>query len=366
VGREPDLLPLPPLTPDDDLAGAVARSVRGGTLRDDGSWAEQRSALRRAVRRARLRIAASDVLDDLPPGEVGRHLARVARAATRAAVDLAAPEVPFAVLELGRLAGGELGYPSDLDLLFVFDGPGEPQRVEAERAAEAVRRVLQGDGPADRIYVVDLDLRPGGRAAPLVASRAHLSAHLDHRAEPWERLALARLRPLAGDVELARQVVDEVTGFVRRPLSEADVRAIRRVKARMEAERIPPGDDPQFHLKLGPGALADIELTVALLLLDHGLPDHGTAAGIRALRAAGRLTAEESGDLEAAHDVCVRARNRWALVSDRPRESLPTGPELTTLARSLGTTSPELRDEYRRRTRRARRVVEHRFYGIDG
>ncbi len=360
VGREPDLLPLPPLTPDDDLAGVVARAVRGDAPRDD-----QRSALRRAVRRAQLRIAASDVLDDLPPGEVGRHLAQVARAATRVAVDLAAPEVPFAVLELGRLAGGELGYPSDLDLLFVFDGEGEPERLAAERAGEAVRRLLQGDGPVDRIYVVDLDLRPGGRAAPLVASRAHLSAHLDGRAEPWERLALARLRPLAGDVDLARRVVDEVKGFVRRPLADADVRAIRRVKARMESERIPPGDDPEFHLKLGPGALADVELTVALLLLDHGLPDNGTAAGIRALRAAGRLTGEEAGDLEAAHDVCVRARNRWALVADRPRESLPTGPELTTLARSLGTTSPELRDEYRRRTRRARRVVEHRFYGLD-
>jgi glutamate-ammonia-ligase adenylyltransferase len=135
------------------------------------------------------------------------------------------------------------------------------------------------------------------------------------------------------------------------------------MKARVEAERIPPGEDPAFHLKLGPGGLADVEFCAQLLQLEHGIRTTGTIETLEALRAEGILDAEEAGILIAAHRFCDRTRNRWFLVRGSRADSLPGGDDLARLAHSLGTTGPGLRDTYRRLTRRARRVVETRFYG---
>ncbi len=363
LSRSPDVLSA--LGRSDSLAALVGsnpgrRVSQAVALRTDGDGTP--AVLRRAVRRETLTVAAHDVLDDAPLGVVGPTLAVIAGAAVAAAVERANPAVPLAVLTAGRLAGGELGYASDLDLLFVYDGDGDRDGAEAQRAAEVIRHTLVGGSAAERIYDVDLDLRPGGRSAPLVRSRASVAAHLERWAEPWERLALSRLCPLAGDRDLAERVLAAIEPHVWRPLDEGDLRAIRRVKARMESERIPAGEDPAFHLKLGPGALADVELTVSLLLLRAGRREAGTATGLDRLRGDGLLGADEVSALRSAHEFCERTRNRWALISGRGHDALPAGHELTILARSLGTTAPELRDRYRRLTRQARRVVERRFY----
>lgn len=336
---------------------------REATIRRVRAAGDRPGALRRAVRRELTRIGLADVLDGRPLPEVGSDLATVAHAAVDEAVEIADPQVPLAVLALGRLAGGELAYASDLDLLLVHDADDEAGRAEAVRAGEVVRRVLVGSGPADRVYDVDLDLRPGGRSAVLVPSREAVVAHVERWVEPWQRLALTRLRPLSGDGDLAARLLAEVEPLVWRPLDDADRRAVRRIKARVEAERVPAGEDARFHLKLGPGGLADVELTVALLLWEHGIRDPATATGIAALAAAGHLTAGEAGTLDAAHAFCERTRNRWTLVAGRAHDALPSGDGLATLARSLDTTGPALRDDYLRVTRRARRVVERRFYG---
>ena len=135
------------------------------------------------------------------------------------------------------------------------------------------------------------------------------------------------------------------------------------MKARIETERVPPGEDPAFHLKLGPGGLADVEFCAQLLQLEHGIRTTGTIATLDALRAAEVLSGDEADALVAAHRFCDRTRNRWFLVRGTRSDSLPTGEDLGRLAHSLGTTATDLRDEYRRVTRRARRVVESRFYG---
>ncbi len=359
--RAPDLLGSLGSPPEDDRDALVRRVCAAGERGDDPT--EVRTALRRGVRREMTRIGIGEVLDGRPPPTVGSELATVAHAAVDVAVALADPQVPLAVLALGRLAGGELAYASDLDLLVVHDAVDEAGRQEAARAGEVVRRMLLGTAPADRVYEVDLDLRPGGRSGALVPSREAVIAHLARWVEPWQRLALTRLRPLSGDADLAARLLAEAEPHVWRPVDEADRRAVRRVKARVEAERTPPGEDARFLLKLGPGGLADIELTVALLLWEEGIRDAATSTGIVALAAAGRLTAGEAGALEAAHAFCERTRNRWTLVAGRSRDALPAGDDLAVLARALDTTAPALRDEYLRLTRRARRVVERRFYG---
>ena len=363
LDREPQLLspaelaPVPPGELATTRAAAVARAAEVAPPEVDPA-----TVVRRAVSRARLQVAAADVLDDAPADAVGASLAAVAREAAIAAVAVADPQVPLAVMALGRLAAADLGYASDLDLVFLHGATDDDGRAEATRATEAVRRFLAGRGAADRTYAVDLDLRPGGRSAPVARSLDSLIAHLDRWAEPWERLAYSRLTPLAGDDALAAAALAGSHDLVHRPPTAADLRAIRRVKARSEAERVPPGEDPKFHLKLGPGALTDIELTVDLLLLRHDLVEPSTGRAIAALRDHDVIGDVETDALAAAHTFCARVRNRATLVAGRPRDSLPTGDDLTVLARSLGTSAPRLRDEFLRLTRRARRVVEARFY----
>ena len=136
------------------------------------------------------------------------------------------------------------------------------------------------------------------------------------------------------------------------------------MKARIERERVPAGEDPEFHLKLGPGSLSDVEWTVQLLQLRSGVRAEGTLDAVSALAQAGALNASDAQVLAEAYRFCEEARNRLYLVRGRPGDSLPPpGHHLTTLARSLGMTAPELREQYRRLTRRARRVTERVFYG---
>ena len=151
------------------------------------------------------------------------------------------------------------------------------------------------------------------------------------------------------------------------PLSEDDAREIRRVKARIERERLPPGDDPQFHLKLGRGSLSDVEFTAQLLQLQHGVRATGTMDALAGLEAAGVLAAEDRAVLADAYRFCERTRNRWFLVKGSAGDALPNRTEqLAHLARSLGTAPYELREQYRRVTRLCRTVVERVFYGKAG
>jgi glutamate-ammonia-ligase adenylyltransferase len=137
------------------------------------------------------------------------------------------------------------------------------------------------------------------------------------------------------------------------------------MKARIERERLPPGEDPEFHLKLGRGSLSDVEWTVQLLQLRHGLAAPGTVAALDRLAEQGLVSGGEADVLRTAYRFCERVRNRWWLVGADPvyPDALPQGDELARLARALGTTAQDLREDYRRVTRRARRVVERLFYG---
>jgi glutamate-ammonia-ligase adenylyltransferase len=158
----------------------------------------------------------------------------------------------------------------------------------------------------------------------------------------------------------------------RDPFPDEDVREVRRMKARIERERIPPNEDPRFHLKLGRGSLSDVEFTVQLLQLQHGarhpeIRATSTIDALRQLRVAGLLGASDVDALGDAYRFCERARNARYLLTGTPGDALPNeGREATRLARLLGYVyrpQASLRDDYRRVTRRARRVVERVFYG---
>ncbi|MFH8515842.1 bifunctional [glutamine synthetase] adenylyltransferase/[glutamine synthetase]-adenylyl-L-tyrosine phosphorylase [Streptomyces gelaticus] len=283
----------------------------------------------------------------------------------------------FAVIGMGRFGGHELGYGSDADVLFVHSPREGVDEQEAGRAANAVvaemRRLLQLP-TVDPPLIIDADLRPEGKSGPMVRTLASYEAYYRRWSLVWESQALLRAEPVAGDAELGREFIESID-TLRYPmegLGEDAVREIRRLKARMESERLPRGADPTLHTKLGRGGLSDVEWTVQLMQMQHGWAEPGlrttrTREALAAACAAELISGEDAQTLDEAWVLATRVRNAVMLVRGRPGDTFPSGPrELTAVGRYLGYEPGhvgDMLDDYRRITRRARAVVEERFYG---
>ncbi|MER6736669.1 bifunctional [glutamine synthetase] adenylyltransferase/[glutamine synthetase]-adenylyl-L-tyrosine phosphorylase [Streptomyces puniciscabiei] len=283
----------------------------------------------------------------------------------------------FAIMGMGRFGGHELGYGSDADVVFVHEPQDGVDEHEAATAANKVvaemRRLLQLPS-SDPPLLIDADLRPEGKSGPLVRTLKSYEAYYRRWSLVWESQALLRAEPVAGDEDLGRRFT-ELIDPLRYPahgLGEDAVREIRRLKARMESERLPRGADPRLHTKLGPGGLSDVEWTVQLFQLRHGWEQPGlrttrTRQALAAARDAGLLSAEEAEILDEAWVLATRVRNAVMLVRGRAGDTFPTEPrELAAVGRYLGYGAGhagDMLDAYRRTTRRARTVVEELFYG---
>lgn len=346
---------------------------------------ERLGALRRFVRRRLLRIAIRDLLGLVHMPEVGRELSDTADAAAAAALEAvisdvssqpehaARPPVPLTIIAMGKWGGRELSYASDLDVLFLYSGTGETDAAYAKAVAEGFIEALGGVTPEGVAFRVDADLRPEGKAGTLARSLDAFRSYYEQWAQTWEFQALIKARPAAGDEPLGDDFVDLITPLVYgQPLPTAGLRDVKTMKARVEAERIPPGEDREFHMKLGPGGMADVEFTVQLLQLMHGaghpaIRKRATLDAIEAIAEEGFLTMEEAMRLAEAYAFCGSIRNRLFLRAGQPGDSFPTDPvELERLGLSLAyERHPRiaLRENYRRVTRRARRIVQERFYG---
>jgi glutamate-ammonia-ligase adenylyltransferase len=341
----------------------------------------------RSLRRGELaRVASADLLGLLAVPQVCRALSSVWVAVLRAALAAVLraaviregdPPAQLAVIGMGRLGGGELGYSSDADVLFVcqpHEGITDSMAARwAGSVAEALRKVLASPSQ-DPPLQVDADLRPEGRQGPLARTLDSYLAYYRKWGEIWEAQALLRARPLAGDLELAERFIAGINE-VRYPdggLDAAQVREIRRIKARVDSERLPGGADPSTHTKLGRGGLADIEWTVQLLQLRHAheLPSLRTTStldGIIAAQQADLLSEDDATELTAAWLLATRARNATMLVRGKAGDQLPTsmrdlGGVASAVEGHLVDDPGSFLDEYRRTTRRARAVVERVFY----
>ncbi|MFJ8655020.1 bifunctional [glutamine synthetase] adenylyltransferase/[glutamine synthetase]-adenylyl-L-tyrosine phosphorylase [Streptomyces rochei] len=282
----------------------------------------------------------------------------------------------FAIIGMGRFGGHELGYGSDADVLFVHeprDGADEREATDAaNKVVSEMRRLLQVPS-ADPPLLIDADLRPEGKSGPLVRTLKSYEAYYRRWSLVWERHALLRAEFVAGDEDLGRRFI-ELVDPLRYPaggLGDDAVREIRRLKARMESERLPRGADPKLHAKLGPGGLSDVEWTVQLMQLRHGHEEAGlrttrTRAALAAACEAGLISAENATTLDEAWVLATRVRNAVMLVRGRAGDTFPTDPrELAAVGRYLGHGpghAGDMLDEYRRTARRARAVVDELFY----
>ena len=353
---------------------------------------EPESAMRliRLIRRREiLRTAIADSAGLLNQDQVGVALAETDRAAIvgalRVAENIVSSEAPLKtnvlVVAMGRQGGREIGYGSDADVMYVHRGlPGVPEKEAEQQAARIVGLIsslltqpLKPPIMAERGLTVDADLRPEGKSGAIVRSLESYAEYYRRWSLVWEAQALLRAMPVAGDDQLAADFVDLINP-IRYPesLSEQDVREIRRVKARVEAERLPRGADPARHLKLGRGGLSDVEWLVQLLQLQHAErhPELRTTSTVPALEAAaslGLIGGDDAGLLLKAWRLTSRIRSANVIWTGRASDLLPSSRrDLEAVARWCGYepgNAAALEEDYLRRSRLARGIFEKLFYG---
>ncbi|MGO3336495.1 MAG: bifunctional [glutamine synthetase] adenylyltransferase/[glutamine synthetase]-adenylyl-L-tyrosine phosphorylase [Corynebacterium casei] len=347
----------------------------------------------RSLRRVELaRIASGDLLGYLDVQQVCRELstiwAAVLEAALRAEIrgwlhqqdsekSTPRPFARIAVIGMGRLGGMELGFGSDADVMVVAEPEPGVEETEAIKWAIGIIDKLRtrlakpsGDPPLE----VDLGLRPEGRSGAIVRTIESYERYYEKWGEPWEMQALLRAAFFAGDEKVGERFMEVIDKF-RYPddgVSDATIRDIRRMKARVDNERLPRGADRNTHTKLGRGGLSDVEWTVQLLTMMHAhehpeLQNPSTLGTLDALEETGILPAKKAESLREAWLMATDARNALVLVRGKRVDQLPTpGLQLAQVAGAAGWKPEENQyflDAYLKATRHARRVVDEVFWG---
>ncbi|WP_403024746.1 bifunctional [glutamine synthetase] adenylyltransferase/[glutamine synthetase]-adenylyl-L-tyrosine phosphorylase [Salinibacterium sp. GXW1014] len=368
------------LESDDDLR------PRPATLLDEESTAILRrhsepktavAALRAIRRREVLRVALGAILGVVGIEELGTALSDINTALLRgvlAAVRRADDGLEFAIIAMGRYGGAELGFGSDADVMYVYR-PTTAEPHHAQRTAERIVSDIVAMTEDLRLpFDLDANLRPEGRNGPIARSLDSYRAYYERWSLTWEAQALLRARGVAGDAQLLADF-EELADSVRYPeaIAETDVREVKRIKARVESERLPQAADPSRHLKLGRGSLSDVEWFVQLIQLQHAHehPELRTSSTLRALSAAAELgfvPEREAETLREAWILASRIRSAITLWSGKTSDVIPTDREqLEGIARLLGYPAGSatlLEEHYMRSTRHARTVFERRFYGV--
>jgi len=372
---------LKPLGRDAIQAEMLANAARRGD-------AEQAIRSVRAIRRRELlRISAADLCVPFGVAEVGYAISDLTDATLEAALVVATEAVErergtplptrMAIIAMGRYGGYEMGYGSDADVMFVHEPLPDADPEQASSMAKAVinelRRLLAlpaSDPPLE----VDADLRPEGKGGPMIRTLDSFAAYYAKWSEVWEAQALLRAEPVAGDPGLQerfRALIDPLR-FPEAGLSSNDLVEIRRIKARIEDERMPRGADPATHFKLGRGGLADVEWTIQVLQLQYAakVPDLRTTKTLEALDAAvahDLMSTEDADALRAAWLLASRVRNATVLVRGRSSDQIPNDPrERAAVAKVLGYGPGEMTamvNDYQRSTRLAHGVVDRIFWG---
>jgi glutamate-ammonia-ligase adenylyltransferase len=328
------------------------------------------SAVLRIFRRFRqrqiLRIGTNDIIRDRPLEEITRDISRVADAALEVALTTALRSTgnrfgqPFTnagqpsrcvILAFGKHGGKELNYSSDIDLMFLFDEEGSTRgrRVGSidnsefyGRVVSEVIRLLSAHTDRGQAYRVDLRLRPEGHRGPLARSLASTLSYYDTLGRTWERQALIKVRPVAGDLALGEQFLKAIEPFVyRKYLSFAEINEIKALKRRIEQNTTRAGVS-ETDVKTGHGGIRDVEFAIQFLQLLNGgdLPEvrqRNTLKAMQALEHVGCLTDQEYHILYDTYRFLRKTEHRLQLMFDLQTHRLPEGEEeLLKLALRMG------------------------------
>ncbi|MHC2999051.1 bifunctional [glutamine synthetase] adenylyltransferase/[glutamine synthetase]-adenylyl-L-tyrosine phosphorylase [Microbacterium sp. HJ5] len=346
-----------------------------------GSLDDAMRSVRGLRRRELLRTAMAAIIGTITIEEVAEALTTITDVTIQATLRAVRPTVvspddeslDFSVIAMGRFGGRELGFGSDADVMYVYRANDvDPQR--AHELAVKLVAALRAHSEDHRVPLdLDADLRPEGRNGPIARSLDAYGEYYRRWSLSWEAQALLRARGAAGSVKLIGAFM-ELADQVRYPASvdQQGLREIKRIKARVESERLPQGADPARHLKLGPGSLSDVEWLVQLLQLEHAheVPSMRTTSTLDALgaaRDAGLLPAVAAARLTEAWRLASRLRSANTLLSGQTSDVLPVERKrLDGIGRLLGyppRSATQVEEDYLGTTRRARRVFEKLFYG---
>jgi glutamate-ammonia-ligase adenylyltransferase len=338
-------------------------------------------AVRHIRRRETLRLALGSVVGELNIAGVSQGLSDLTEwyliTLASAIQDSLAKElkqsVDFGIVAMGRFGGQELGFGSDADVMFVYRNDEETNSEHSQKLAERIISELHRLVKDPQLeFEIDMDLRPEGKNGTVARSVDSYRAYYSRWGDIWENQALLRARMIYGSQELVAEF-NEVIDQYRYPaeLANKSVIEIRRIKARIENERLPQGADPKRHLKLGRGSLSDIEWLVQLLQLKHGneFPNIRTPKTLDALNAlveSGLMEEHDARVLSEAWVLTSRVRSSGVLWSNKVSDVLSLDRrQLEGMARILeyprGSASA-LEEDYLARTRRSRQVFERLFF----
>jgi glutamate-ammonia-ligase adenylyltransferase len=330
------------------------------------------ATLRRAKRVVALATALADIGGTWNLARVTGTLSAFAEAALGAAVAhlLAAgqasgalrlphPDDPerdcgFTVLGMGKLGGGELNYSSDIDLVLLYDPEagvyhGDSAGTFYTRMARDLVALMEARDVNGYVFRTDLRLRPDPAATPPCISLPAALSYYESMGENWERAAMLKARPVAGDRALGTTFLEAIRPFIwHRQLDFAALADIGAIKRRIDAQRRRPagGSGPEriagINVKLGPGGIREIEFLAQTLQLVWGghepaLRSRRTLEALAALVRAGHLPRRTAAELAAAYKFLRRVEHRLQMVADRQTHTLPDRREgLEAFARFLG------------------------------
>lgn len=354
--------------------------------------------MRQYSRRELLRIAAREIFMHAPftsvvadislLADVMLEAARIAahehlssRFDTPVSEDAPGREVSFCILALGKLGGAELNFSSDIDLLFIYSADGYAHTQDGltisteeyfRKLSELVIKALSEQTSEGRVFRVDMRLRPFGRSGPLACTLDDAVEYYSTFGRAWERQALIKARPCAGDLTLGKTLLERLRPFIYpRYFDDATLEDIRGIKQQTEtvlAEKA----RTEREVKLGKGGIRDIEFTVQMLqMLDGGRwPDSRTTNTLTAIRALGqrqRLTPFEAETLERNYIFLRKVEHRLQIEGGLQTHVLPEEKDaLNLLARRLGyETGEAFMNVYRERARETRLILD-RFLAVKG
>ena len=340
------------------------------------------SASIRAIRRKEtLRVAIGFVIESLNLESTAKGLSEITQAYLVSMQELATTSMlenrgslsqDLAIVAMGRFGGAELGFGSDADVMFVYRPTVEDVNIaqtEAEELVSEIRRLC-----SDQIleFELDLDLRPEGKNGPIVRSIDSYASYYKRWAGTWESQALLRARVISGEKLVVTEFVKLVDRYrYPKQIETSAITEIRRIKARVEVERLPLGADPTRHLKLGRGSISDVEWLVQLLQLKHAatnpkLQTPHTLQALEQLELAGIVQASDATVLKQAWQLASAIRSAVMLSQNKRIDVLPLDrKQLESVARLLNYPrggAGELEQDYLATTRRARVVFEKLFY----
>ncbi len=355
VISQPDLLDV--IVAGTDLAQVKPREemveeVRG-LLLSSPSFEDELNVLRRYRNGEILRIGLGDLLGRKDLLTVNGELSTLAEILLQGTLAVARKESSvedpsahgnFAVVALGKMGGGEMNYSSDLDMIFIYEGPPGSREIHT-RVAQKLITVLTSPTAEGVLYRIDMRLRPSGHAGPLVTTLEAFESHHREKAMMWEQQALTKARWVAGDEdggfrEKVSQLLEDLT--YRRPLERGGLEEIVRVRSRMEEEIAREGKGAHYDIKAGPGGLVDIEFALQILQLvhGHGLPALRTSSSMEALQAlweAGLVVEKQYNTLRRAYLFFREIENRIQIYQDRSDPKVPIEiSRVLPLARRLG------------------------------